>query len=80
MLQVGGEAREVYKDPVTDPGKRSKRGRLVLVRDEDTGDLVTVREEERGDREDLMVTVFENGELVRDWTWEEVKARALSAA
>ena len=77
---VGGEEREVYKDPVTDPGKRSKRGRLVLVRDSDTGAVVTVREEERGEREDLMVTVFENGELVRDWTWEEVKTRALVAA
>ena len=76
---VGGEEREVYKDPVTDPGKRSKRGRLVLVRDGDTGDVETVREEERGAREDLLVTVFENGELVRDWAWEEVKARALLA-
>ena len=38
---VGGEVRDVYKDPVTDPGKRSKRGRLVLVRDSDTCLLYT---------------------------------------
>jgi len=77
LALVGGEQREVYKDPVTDPGKRSKRGRLVLVRDGVTGTVQTVREEERGAREDLMVTVFENGELLQDWTWDEVKARAL---
>ena len=29
---VAGESREVYKDPVTDPGKTSKRGRLQLHR------------------------------------------------
>ena len=71
---VGGEEREVYKDPVTDPGKRSKKGRLVLVKEGE--EWRTVKEEERGDREDMLVTVFENGEMVKTWTWQEVKARA----
>ena len=73
---MAGEEREVFKDPVTDSGKRSKRGRLVLVRTGEAGGMETVREQERGGREDLLVTVFENGEIVRDWTWEEVRARA----
>ena len=35
LLQVqDGVEREVYKDPVTDPGKTSKRGRLVLVKED----------------------------------------------
>ena len=71
---VGGKEREVFKDPVTDPGKKSKKGRLVLVRE--GSDWLTVREEERGEREDVMVTVFEDGEMVRTWDWEEVKSRA----
>jgi len=71
---VAGEDREVYKDPVTDPGKKSKRGRLVLVKEGE--DWLTVREEDRGDREDVMVTVFEDGEMVRTWQWEEVRSRA----
>jgi nicotinic acid phosphoribosyltransferase len=29
---VNGEWRDVYKDPITDSGKRSKKGRLALVR------------------------------------------------
>ena len=37
---------------------------------------VTVREEESGDREDMLVTVFQDGEMVKTWSWEEVKARA----
>ena len=71
---VGGQEREVFKDPVTDPGKKSKKGRLVLVREGEA--WLTVREEERGDREDLLVTVFEDGEMVRTWDWDEVKSRA----
>ena len=45
---MGGEEREVFKDPVTDSGKRSKRGRLVLVRTGEAGGVETVREQERG--------------------------------
>ena len=73
---VGGEEREVFKDPVTDPGKRSKKGRLVLVREGE--EWLTVKEEERGDRQDQLVTVFEDGEMVKTWTWQEVKERASS--
>ena len=48
--------------------------RLVLVKEGE--EWRTVKEEERGDREDMLVTVFENGEMVKTWTWQEVKARA----
>lgn len=38
---------EVYKDPVTDPGKRSKAGNLTLVKDNaDGGRLRTVKIED----------------------------------
>ena len=33
-IVVGGELREVYKQPITDSGKNSKRGRLDLIKDE----------------------------------------------
>ena len=29
-ITINGEAREVFKDPITDPGKKSKKGRLSL--------------------------------------------------
>ena len=67
---------KLCQDPVTDPGKRSKRGRLVLVREGEG--WATVREEERGPREDQLVTVFRDGEMLREWTWDEVTARAAS--
>lgn len=42
MIEVGGVARNVFKDPVTDPGKTSKKGRLTLERHGEQ--LVTVCE------------------------------------
>jgi len=68
---VDGKAVRVFKDPVTDSGKRSKAGRLSLV--ERDGKLTTV-EGERAD--DLLVPVFENGVVLQRFTLDEVRERA----
>ena len=52
-----GREQDVYKEPKTDPGKTSKRGRLVLVKED--GVFRTVRQEQMGPgQEDELVTVF----------------------
>jgi len=70
--EIGGEGRGVSKDPATDPGKRSKAGRLKLVRGADG--LETVTEDAPG--EDLLVEVFRDGELTRRQRLAEVRERA----
>jgi len=72
MTVRNGEERDVFKDPVTDPGKTSKRGRLALVKDNQG--FSTVRAEEVNGGE-VMVTVYRNGDIVKEWTWEEVRQR-----
>lgn len=69
---VNGEPRDVFKDPVTDPGKASKRGRLKLVRE--SSGLRTVREESPGD--DLLLPVFRDGEILSRASWSDVRSRA----
>ena len=64
-----------FSDPVTDHKKKSKKGRLVLIKQD--GEFQTVREEETT-QEDEMFLIFENGELVKDWSLSEVRARAWS--
>jgi len=53
---------------VTDSGKRSKRGRLAL-----TESFETVRVEELGERENLLVPVFRDGVLLREFGFDEVR-------
>lgn len=72
-IQVNGAWRDVYKDPVTDSGKRSKRGRLQLVQDA-AGKLQTVAYNEAN--VDVLQTVFKDGELFNQTTFEQVRARA----
>ncbi|WKX99999.1 hypothetical protein Q1695_014683 [Nippostrongylus brasiliensis] len=72
---VNGEERDVYKNPVTDEGKRSKKGYLTLERNS-SGSLETVQEGQGNPEKDILVTVFENGTLVVDWTLEEIRHEA----
>ena len=65
----------MFKDPVTDPGKKSKKGRLTLERDA-SGALVTVTDSKGDAEKDLLVEVFKDGELKKEYTFAEVRERA----
>ena len=55
-------------------GKASKKGQLKLVKDGASYKTLT---EGQGDaKDDLLVTVFENGVLMKDWSKLEVSANA----
>lgn len=68
---VNGKWVDVFKDPVTDQGKQSKKGRVTLFKTED-GFVSGV---ENGEPEALEV-VFENGKLIRDMIFDEVRANS----
>jgi len=75
--QINGEWRPVYKDPVTDPGKNSKHGRLALVEPE-PGKFHTmenVRDAEL-DNEDRLNVVFENGNVLVTYELDSIRERA----
>ncbi|MCU0469372.1 MAG: nicotinate phosphoribosyltransferase [Arcicella sp.] len=71
---VNGEDRDVYKDPATDHGKKSKRGRLKLVKE--NGTYITKALHEEG--EDILQTVFENGKILSEIDFQTVKDNSLN--
>ena len=75
--EVGGEWRDVFKDPVTDTGKRSKKGLLGLGRDAGGWKTVAVDGERFAPAEggeNLLAPVFRDGQLLRDVSLAEVRA------
>jgi nicotinamide phosphoribosyltransferase len=72
-VNVNGVWRDIYKAPAGDPSKRSKAGRLCLVREE--GEYMTVPAEGHQWR-DQLIEVWREGELRRDWTFAEVRERS----
>ncbi|VAW74156.1 Nicotinamide phosphoribosyltransferase [hydrothermal vent metagenome] len=77
-INVNGAWRDVYKDPVTDKGKRSKRGRLTLAINKQTGEYKSVRIDEPFPNgfEAALSMVYQNGVLTRETTFDEVRERA----
>lgn len=69
---------DVYKDPITDSGKRSKRGRLKLVRMKADNSYHTVREDVvvKGPHEEVLVEVFRNGKILKLYTFGAVRANS----
>jgi len=78
-VEVDGRVYGVAKTPVTDTAKRSKEGRLKLARAADGG-LETLSSIDAPARfaaaADELVTVFEDGDVVRRWTLGEIRERA----
>jgi len=105
-ITINGESREVFKDPITDKGKASKKGKLTLqlvsettgfseadkykARDGEsgtpggtgflhyaTGDKYVTVASGKGDQaKDIMVEVYRDGVLMKDYTLMEIRARA----
>jgi nicotinamide phosphoribosyltransferase len=73
-VTVRGVERDVFKLPATDPSKRSKAGRLKLIRR--GGSYATVRNTAEPNERDLLVEVFAGGELRHRQSWDEVCQRA----
>lgn len=72
-VEQGKNWHPIYKAPITDPGKRSKKGRVCLVKDRD-GKFKTVDESLStvlGTSQ--MEVVYECGELKREQTFEEIR-------
>ena len=71
--RVHGADRDVYKQPITDGGKRSKAGRLKLVRR--NGAFATVVDD-GNHADDALVEVFRDGAIVQETTFADVRQRA----
>jgi nicotinamide phosphoribosyltransferase len=71
---IDGREVMVYKNPITDPGKKSKKGYMTVNKNSE-GKLITKCNGEHDFDSDEMETVFENGELLINYTWDSIKER-----
>lgn len=71
-IVVNGQERDVFKDPISDPGKRSKAGRLNLITTP-TGEFRTVNYESQ---DTALEIIYLNGVLIKEHTFKEIRERA----
>jgi nicotinamide phosphoribosyltransferase len=70
-----GQWKDIWKDPI-DKSKASKRGKLALIKN-NKGKFATIKLEAmvEGER-NYLETVFENGKLVKEYSFEEIRNNA----
>lgn len=76
--QVNGEPKDIFKNPKTDSGfKKSAKGLLMVYDDNGT---IKLKDQCSGSEEDsgLLLTVFENGKLVKETSLCDIRARLSS--
>lgn len=71
-IVINGDTHDVYKEPATDAGKTSKRGRLKLIKQ--GGSFHTVSQ--GADGKDHLETVFSNGVLSKKDSFDTIRERA----
>lgn len=75
-IKVNNEWIDVFKDPITDQGKKSKAGRITTI--EKDGQFKYVRIEqvssykEEGWNEPLQI-IFENGKIIKEYKFENIR-------
>ena len=79
---INGEEADVQKNPIeidangqrVQSFKKSKAGRLKLMKDTE-GNFYT-QEHSHDEEGDCLITVFLNGDILKEWTFEEIRERA----
>ena len=72
-IRRDGKWHPVFKDPVTDSGKLSKGGRLKLLKVDGGKSYSTVKQDVATDQKDALVEVFNNGNIVKEYTFDECR-------
>ena len=81
-VKINGEWVDVFKDPITDPGKTSKKGRVTLFESDGhyisgiDGNAPKNLSDKSTPWKDCLVTYYENGVLKIDQTLAEIRWRA----
>jgi len=76
---IGGKWVDVFKDPITDSGKRSKKGRVTTIELDGHFRAITLdmlEQYQAGGWTEVLQTVYDNGKLVKEWTFDEIRAEA----
>lgn len=69
-VRINNQWNDVYKEPKTDLGKASKRGRLALVKENDSYKTIPMEDSMNND---LLIPVYENGKLLVDYLFSDIR-------
>lgn len=75
-IQIGDEWYDMYKRPVSDSRKESKRGILTLVKENDNYKTINMNSLDEVIANNVLQPVFRDGEVLKEYTFDEVRRNA----
>ncbi len=75
-ITIDGVSIPVSKNPITDPGKKSKAGRLSLVKRDGKFLTMRVANEDHETKDNLLQLVFEDGQVLKRTTLKEIREKS----
>jgi len=74
ITRPDGTEQDVFKDPITDPGKKSKKGKVTTYYNEESKSYFVDRVgKDFKSSVDILEVVYENGELIRETSLQEIR-------
>lgn len=78
-VEIDGEAREIFKNPITDDGTKISATGLLKVTKDETGYTLTDKVSWEQEKTGELKTVFKDGTLIKDYTLSEIRGTFLSS-
>ena len=74
ITHADGSTTEIYKDPITDPDKKSKKGKVVTYFNKITGEFeVDLKDKETPNRINIVQPLFVNGVMQKHYTLSDIR-------
>jgi nicotinamide phosphoribosyltransferase len=72
---IDGKWKDIFKDPITDPGKKSKTGTFSVIRNQSQLDKYSTIKQDLlfANGFDLLEKVFYDGDVLKEYTFSEVR-------
>ena len=74
-VEVNGEGREIFKNPVTDDGTKKSATGLLQVKMENNRYTLFDKVSWGQEKDSELKTVFKNGKLIKEFTLVEIRER-----
>jgi nicotinamide phosphoribosyltransferase len=73
--QVNGQARDIFKDPITDKGDKKSAAGLLRIEETDNGFELFDRQTPEQEQQGALEVVFKDGKLVKEISFADIKTR-----
>ncbi len=78
-VEVNGEAREIFKDPITDDGTKKSATGLLRIKTDENGYALVDRQTWAGEEASIMQTIYKDGQFQNTTTLSEIRERLKQA-